>query len=72
MDKLNELLDEIRSEFKIPSSISNEDIINSLDDMIYRNEIELEIALDDFKKEARVAHKKARYIYPSVPKPQMW
>jgi hypothetical protein len=70
MDENRKLIKRIRVEFKIPSFVTDKEIMNSLDDMIYRNAIELEIALDEFKKEADRIHKETRYIYP--PLSEMW
>lgn len=57
----------LREEFNIPKSMSNEELMNSFDRMLYMNSVELDIAVKDLRTQIRKTLNGPRYTYPSMP-----
>jgi hypothetical protein len=74
MNELDAIIEQIRKEFKIPSKITNKEILNSLDGMLFRCEVELDIALSEFKKEAIKINSKVKFqVCQEIPgRPIQW
>ena len=66
------ILDEVRKCFSIPDSVSDSEILESIDNLLWRNSIELDIAIDELKKEIKNAKFGKRYSYTSMSEFDMW